>query len=466
MYGPAQLGLYVLGLTVIQVANTLSQMGLDTGIVRYVAKYRAEGDDSRLKGAILLSLWVSLVISVGLSGLIFFGSGFLANTIFNEPTSRNIFQIFAISLPFLTVMTMALWVTQGFQIMKYTAYVQQICRPLTQLILIVAFYFLGAQILGAALAYVLSMAIGVVLSLYYLRHVFPALLDKNASLTYEARALLSASWPMMVVSVGNRLNSWLGTITLGVFATASSVGIYNAAARTAALSTLVFSAFTMIFAPMASSLYSTRQLDKLDILYRDVSRWTFTAALAIFLVSVLLAEDILAIFGSQFVAGSVVLMVMSIGYLSNSLAGPAVRVLAMTGHQRVVLLVTVGSAITSIIMAITLVPIFGVIGAGIATAAPIVLTSAVALLAVNRLLNLWPLDVNYLRPLTAGFVAGAVTESCNVLLSFLPAGILSVLTLGSLFMIVFASMLWALGLAPSDRRFLSSLQAAFMRALK
>src|SRR3954452_2620273 len=36
MYGPAQLGFYALGITVVQVASILSKLGMDNGVVRYV----------------------------------------------------------------------------------------------------------------------------------------------------------------------------------------------------------------------------------------------------------------------------------------------------------------------------------------------------------------------------------------------------------------------------------------------
>jgi O-antigen/teichoic acid export membrane protein len=47
MYGPAQLGLYVLGLTLIQMTNVVAQFGMDNGVVRHVALYRAEEDVPR-----------------------------------------------------------------------------------------------------------------------------------------------------------------------------------------------------------------------------------------------------------------------------------------------------------------------------------------------------------------------------------------------------------------------------------
>ena len=42
LYGPGQLGFYVLGVTLVQIANIISQFGMDNGVVRYVAHYQAE----------------------------------------------------------------------------------------------------------------------------------------------------------------------------------------------------------------------------------------------------------------------------------------------------------------------------------------------------------------------------------------------------------------------------------------
>ena len=39
MHDKAQLGFYALGIVVLQVANILSQFGMDNGVVRYVAHY-------------------------------------------------------------------------------------------------------------------------------------------------------------------------------------------------------------------------------------------------------------------------------------------------------------------------------------------------------------------------------------------------------------------------------------------
>ncbi len=456
MYGPAQLGFYVLGITLIEMSNVLSQLGMDNGVVRYVAHYQAQGDISRVRGTILLALWGTLALSVVLMCLLFFSAGFLADKVFGEPSLETVFKVFSASLPVLTLMNMALFATQGFQTVKQTTYVREILQPLMNFVLIIVFYLLGAQILGAAVAYVVSMLVGSLLALYYLKQVFPRLVDWENPAKFEARALFNASWPLTIFSFTQRINSWTSVLVLGIFTTASVVGIYNAAARLAELSVLMLFAFNGIFSPMVAALYGRGQMDDLGRLYQDVSKWVFTGALAVSLVTVVLVEDILAILGPEFVAGWVVLVVIAGAQLFNSSVGPTQRVLAMTHHQKVLMLATAGSALVGVALNFALIPIFGILGAAMATAAAIVLANVVTLLYVRRLLRVWPYSRRYAKPVVAGILAAIGVYLGKLAFPLLPA-IPTVLIFAPVFLIGFVVLLLALGLSPSDRQLFRAL---------
>src|SRR5215217_4082803 len=157
LYGPAQLGLYALGVTVTEMAQVLAQLGMNHGVVRYVAHYQAERDISRVRGTILLALWTVSALGVVLTGLMVLGSGFLANEVFDKPPLKTGITIVAFAVPFFALMNIAGWATQGFQTVRYATYVQRMQRPLLNLILIAMFYIAGLEIFGAYLAYTLSM---------------------------------------------------------------------------------------------------------------------------------------------------------------------------------------------------------------------------------------------------------------------------------------------------------------------
>lgn len=462
MYGPAQLGFYALGVTVAQVANVLAQFGMDNGVVRYVAHYGAGGDTARVRGTILQALGVTFALSVALSGGIFLGAGFLAEEVFGKPFLETMFRAFSAAIPFLTLMSMTLWATQGFQTVKYATLVQHVLRPLINLALVVVFYLLGVEILGAVAAYMLSMVLGAVAALYYLRRVFPELLESGVRPRYESRELSAVSGPMIVANLTQYVNLWTAVIVLGVFEPAPVVGVYDVAARTAGLSTLVLISFGGIFSPMASSLHQQGLMRDLGYLYEDVSRWSFTGSLFVFTVTAMLSRDIMRVFGEGFSSGWPVIVVIATAQLFNSSVGPTARLLAMTGYQKSVMVSTVGSALIAIAASLLLVPPFGMLGAAAATAAALVAANVATLYFVRRRLGFWPYGRRYAKPLLAGLAAAAAIYLSHDVLS--ASGGLSALAIcAPLALIVFAASLFSLGLSPSDRQFLAAFRASVWR---
>ena len=465
MYGPAQLGFYALGITLVQVANILSQFGLDNGVVRYVAHHRAGKDVARVRGTIIQAVGAAFVFSMVLSGLMFLCAGFLADKVFDKPFLETMFRLFSVALPFFTLMSMALWATQGFQTVKYAVYVQQMIRPLINFGFIFVFYLFGEQILGAVAAYILSMVAGSILALYYLVRIFPELLDRSIPAKFESRALFSASGPMIVANSAPYIIVWIAISVLGIFETAQAVGIYDAASRTANLSTLVLFAFSGIFSPMISSLYSRGLLSDLNYLYKDVSRWAFTSALALFLLTALLSKDIMAIFGEEFISGWPVIVVIAAAQLFNSSLGPSARILAMTGYQRIVMYATLGSAAAAAALNLLFVPAYGMLGAAAATAFALILANVVNLFFVHRQLGFWPYSREYAKPVLAGLLAGAVVYLAQLAFPF-PPSITALLVFAPLLLVVFSGLFLALGLSPSDRQLLLSFWSAVRVTLR
>lgn len=462
MHGPAQLGFYALGVTLVQVANVLAQFGMDNGVVRYVAHYGAGGDTARVRGTILQALGVTFALSVALSGGVFFGAGFLAEEVFGKPFLETMFRAFSVAIPFLTLMSMTLWATQGFQTVKYATLVQHVLRPLVNLILVVVFYLLGVEILGAVAAYMLSMVLGAVAALYCLRRMFPELLESGVRPRYESRKLSAVSGPMIVANLTQYVNLWTAVIVLGVFEPAPVVGVYDVAARTAGLSTLVLISFGGIFSPMASSLHRQGLMRDLGYLYEDVSRWAFTGSLFIFVVTAMLSRDIMQVFGEGFSSGWPVIVVIAAAQLFNSSVGPTVRLLAMTGHQKAVMASTVGSAVIAIVTSLLLAPPFGMLGAAAATAAALVAANVATLYFVRRRLGFWPYGRRYVKPLLAGLGAAAAIYLARGALS-VDSGLPALALCVPLGLAVFAVLLFCLGLSPSDQQFLAAFRASVRR---
>jgi O-antigen/teichoic acid export membrane protein len=462
MYGPAAFGFYALGTATVFLADLLSKLGLDTGVLRYVAHHQAHRDPHRVRGAILAALGIAFASSFVVASLMFAGANFVANDFFGKPFMEDILKVFAVSLPFSTVSGVALYATMGFQTTKYFNYAQNIQRPVTNLILIIVLYFLGAQIIGAAAAYVVSTVITLVLAMYYLRRMVPGLFDLKTPAKFEIRPLVNVSAPAMLAHYAYEANMWAALAILGALGTTKQVAIFNVALRTGHLSLLVAFALDGMLGAVVSTLHARGSHEHLSSLYKDVSRWSFTGGLAIFLLTALLSQDIMALFGSEFVSGWTAVIVIGVSQLFNASVGHTDQILLMTDRQRIVLLAAVSSTIVGIVGAVALVPTYGVMGAASATAAAIILKNIATCVAVRHSIGVWPYDRRYIKPLCAGSLAavGAYLTKATFAIAY---GVPTILIITPLFIITFAILLLAFGLESGDRRIIASAWTAVHR---
>jgi O-antigen/teichoic acid export membrane protein len=170
----------------------------------------------------------------------------------------------------------------------------------------------------------------------------------------------------------------------------------------------------------------------------------------------LLAKDIMAVFGQEFVAGWVVIAIIAGAVLFDNSAGPADRLLVMTGHQRLVMMVMISYALLGIAGSFALVPFYGIVGASVATAFAKVSLNTGMVLFARRRLNIWPYDYRTLKPVLAGILAAFATIALKQLLQ-LPEGLLAILALFIPFLASYVIVLLALGLSPSDKQLIRTL---------
>jgi O-antigen/teichoic acid export membrane protein len=465
LFGPAAFGFYSLGVAAVNGAQILARFGMENGVVRYVAHHQAREDTPRVRGTIIQAIGVATALSVIISTVMFFGAEFAAEWYYHKPFMETILQAFALTLPFFTFMMMVLWATQGFQTVTYASYVQQMIRPALFLVLVPVFYLLGAGIIGTVAAYGVSMLLGSLVAVYYLRKLFPPLVDNKVPARFETRELFAVSVPMSITAGAQYLNTWSAVWVMGAFAAAGPVGIFTAAARTATLSTIVRFAFSGIFSPIISSFYARDEMEDLGRLYKDVSRWIFTGAFAIFLPILLLSREILAIFGPDFTAGWTALIIVAAAQLYSSSVGPTPRMLAMTGNQNVAMVATAAAALVGVAVSFALVPSLGMLGAALGMASAIVAENSGTMLAVRRRLGFWPYSWAWLKPLAAGILAAAAAFLAGLVLS-LPGFLATIAVVGAVFGAGYLILLLLLGLNDTDREFIGAFRDVALRFLR
>ena len=407
--GPSLYGLYSLGLAISSLLTTLALLGLDRAAIRYIALYMGEADVERARSTVYVSSLIVLlagsVLGIGLVGL----AKPLSEQLFAKPALASPLRWFGIALPFGALVMILMSTLQGLKVLKYRVYVESFAQPCTRLgVAAFLIYFLGWKLQGVLLAYLAAAVIGLLLSVVLLSRVFPVF-ERRISLRAEWRSLLSFSSPLFIASGLNMISAQTELFFLGVFDRADTVGIYAVALRTIALGTFVQQSFHAIFAPVVSDLHNRGQTKRLGQFFKFVSRWIFVLSMPCFLAIAMFAAPILNIFGPEYVAGRMAVILLSTAQLVNVGVGPAGLVLMMSGRPRITLINSAIMLTLNIVLDYLLIPTYGIIGAAAASGISFAITNVVALAEVRLLLHLHPYGLAHLKSLVAAVIALAVS---------------------------------------------------------
>jgi len=392
----ADFGLYSLGLVILQAGSIIALFGLNNGALKYISAYLALNDKGRVKGTIIQVMAFPLVFGIFLGIVTYLYSGLIAQ-FFGKPGLELVIKVFAFGIPLFSLMQSAEAVTRGFKTAKYKVLGEKIIKPSLNFVLVLILYFLGFRLLGAVWAFVIAVFFTVLFLFLGVRKVFPEISFKSIVPKFETKKLLTTSASLMFIWVVLFLLQWTDISMIGYFLTSDKVGIYQVAVKASLLMMMFISAFGSIFAPIISALYHKGEKQKLASTFKTVTRWALFSTLLVFLVLIISPQEIMKIFGSEFVLGASSLIILALGQLVHAGAGSSGYILIMTGRERMESLNDICVLILNVVLNIVLIPKFGILGAAIATAISFSLLNIIRVIEVYVFLKMHPFDVKFLK---------------------------------------------------------------------
>jgi O-antigen/teichoic acid export membrane protein len=203
-------------------------------------------------------------------------------------------------------------------------------------------------------------------SLYWLRISLPVFL---------AEGILLVLWQVDILMLGGIIGP-------------ESVAIYNACVKTAGLVFFVFNALVALAVPRFAAIHARGDRQELQAFVRSVARWIFWPSVGVVLVVLLVGKLVLSLFGPAFIAGYVVLVILTIGFLLSATTGPTSEYLIASGHQDSILLPNITTAVVNIVFNALLIPRFGAAGAGMASFLSLALLTTWFFVLVRRRLRI------------------------------------------------------------------------------
>ncbi|MEE8423026.1 MAG: oligosaccharide flippase family protein [Thermodesulfobacteriota bacterium] len=404
-FGPEVYGLFSLGLAVIVFAGIFGVLGLPTGVTRYISYYRSKNEEAHVKGVLIFSLFTVALVSCISGGILFLASPRIAITVFHNPELTNVFRVFAISIPFTALFSILGSSFNGFREIKYRVYTEKIILNVLKLVLILFLGMLGYGVLGLAFAYTLATILTFFIAFYFLETRVFSLRTKTQP-RYINKELIIFSFPLMASGFMKTMMTRIDTIMLGHFRSVGEVGIYNAAIPTAQILAIVTSSVGVLFLPVITELYAKGQKRPLEVVYKTVTKWTFYLNLPVLLIMVFFPRQIMnLIFGPDYVEGSLALSIIAVGFFMSTISFAPSCLITMAKKTRMIFVISIAAALTNVVLNLSLIPIYGIAGAAMATTATYLVSSTLLFGYTWRIMRMSPFSTGMIKSIPAGFLS-------------------------------------------------------------
>jgi O-antigen/teichoic acid export membrane protein len=338
--------------------------------------------------------------------------------------------------------------------MRYTLYVFWAGQPILWIVLMLAGWLVARTTWMSALAYSMSWVIAAAAAGYFWRKetsgweaapMEPGAMNK----------LIRYAGPRAPAALFSQLLFWTDLFVLTRYASDVEVGIYSAALRAGQVIVLFLTSVSLMFSPFVADLHNRGETERLDKLFKALTRWTIAATVPAFLLLLVAPEEALRIFGSRFSEGQMALLILIAGQFINIATGSVGFVLIMVGRTGWDLVVYAASLALNLGLAFWLCPRYGMEGAAIANAVTFALSKWARLYLVRRFVHIQPYDRQYGRLILPSLIALGVMWLIHTAVS--GSWLLDLIATGLGGTLVYAVAYLALGLTAAEREGLKSL---------
>lgn len=382
LLGAAGFGLFSLSFTIVSILAVFSRLGLDTFVIREVAKQHNSQMNGNARCLVASILRVIFPVTVIVLLLLVFLSGIISNRFFNKPELAPVLVGMA---PIVLFYVGGYILGEAFKGIRYTTTAIMLQYTAHPLLFLVIVFGLSPVIKfcpesSAILYSVISIPI-FILALYYWHRI--TIFDSQLVLQ-KAKELVKKGFPMLLMATGSLMLSWTDVLVLGIFVNEESIGIYSAASRTALATSLVLISVNAIIAPQFSHCFSNADFDGLKRLAKLSTRLMIMIVSFPTLFLLIFPVWTLSLFGDEFTSGAPILIILTIGQFVNVACGSVGYMLVMSNNERIMQKIILVTALINLVLSVVAVNVYGVIGVALSTALCTAFWNIWALIEVKR----------------------------------------------------------------------------------
>lgn len=408
--GTGRSGALLATVAIFQVVTAVTAMGVDTGLVRAISgRVGRPFDPSSL---LKVSLPVVVVVSTAIALLGLAQAGYIADLIGDDRFVEDVVTFVRALAPFLPLAALSVAVlgaTRGYGTMLPTVALERVARPLLQVALLAAIAQAALGSRWVAVAWASPYAIVLSGALVWL--VVLARTDGTSKTPQPLRRVFGEFWrftlPRSLATTFRVTLQWLDVVLVAALAGAEDAAIYTVATRLLQFGVLAAFAIGQAIEPRLGAALAVPGTGRARDLYRAATAWQLLVTWPIYIILMIFAPAILALFGAEFAAGATTVLILGVSVMMGAAAGPVDILLLMAGRSRLSLGNTFLSLTTNVMLNFWLIPVLGITGAAVSWAVSRIIGNLLPLGQVSRSLGIDPFGPAWRRAfaVTAGVFA-------------------------------------------------------------
>ncbi|MCB0834023.1 MAG: flippase [Bacteroidetes bacterium] len=468
-------GIYSLAQSWGSLLANFSSLGFAGASYRLLPKYRAFGKWSFIKGSIKLAVVVASIVSLSITLFLLIAPNIFCDFFISSsktprtPESISVlhgaFRFYAISIFLTAVYLVTVSSLNGVQAIKEKVLANAIVGPTVKALTLVMLLALGYDLYAALLSNIFQDLAVLVVSTLFLVKLVPSLLDKKVQSEYEKGLITKFAGTLFVGQILNKYTFQLDVLLLGYFSTLAEVGIYSVALRLQPLVYLPHYTLASTFGPIVGELYAKGMIKELGLLYKSVTKWSFTASLLISSVILIFADEILSVFGKDFSNGLTILIILSVGNLIHDFLGIGNNLILMAGKVTINFYNSVLVAIINGVSFYFLIKHYGALGAAVGNFISMTSINLIILFEVSVIFKCHPFQWGLFKPLAAIAVASALSFLLKSHIE-IPHYKYTFILFALIHSCVYVAAIYMLGLDSEDRRILEKVKSRLLRRKK
>lgn len=397
LLGAKTFGFFIYVFTFISFFPTISIFGLNTGLLSFITKLEVQRKVDEKTNTITFAIAFSTVLAIVIALLLYVNSEWISRLILNDTKYLTLLRSLSFFIVPFTLLQVLASVFQAKREMVIYSVSLNIIQPLMTLFSIVMFYyFITIKYLNIL---ILSKYIGYVIATFFLLYMYK-IKYKNLNINFKKytntyKLLIKFSTPLMISYFIMGVTPRLNILFLGHYYSDDLIAIYSAVLQVSTLISFLLVAVNQVFSPIASKLYHEGRVRELGKVYGKLTIFLFIIASLFTVFIYILGNEVMLLFGKEFVDGSIPLIILSVAQLFNALSGPCGLLNTMSGHPKVEIIVQVTSLILTLILGYILVKNYSLIGAAISTSIVIFISNGLRMLFLYKNLRFLPFKINY-----------------------------------------------------------------------